>query len=121
MVLRLVSGPILEKSNKIGPLADRQKVLLTATLRVFFFSDFQLPGKRKIFKKFLGNSGKFAESRKFAELLGFGKLPKVFAGNCFELDYFDIFSDFQHFRFNFSILLCCFDKLTSSFSIFLTN
>ena len=33
MVLRLVSGPMLEKSNKTGPLADRQKVLLAARLR----------------------------------------------------------------------------------------
>ena len=29
---------MLEKSNRIGPLADRQKVLLTARLGVFPFS-----------------------------------------------------------------------------------
>ena len=38
MVLRLVSGPMLEKKNTTGPLADRQKVLLTARLGGFPFS-----------------------------------------------------------------------------------
>ena len=39
----------------------------------------------------------------------------------YELDYFDIFYDFQHFRTIFSILLCCFDKLSLSHLIFSTN
>ena len=37
MILRLVSGPMQEKSNGTGPLADRQKVLLTDRRRVSFF------------------------------------------------------------------------------------
>ena len=37
MVLRLVSGPMLEKSNRTRALADRQKVLLTIKLKVFLF------------------------------------------------------------------------------------
>ena len=73
MVLQLVSGPMLEKSNRTGRLANRQRVLLTARLRVSFFSNFQFPKKREIFKKVLG------------------KFWKSFAGNFFELDYFDIF------------------------------
>ena len=101
MVLRLVSGTMKKNSKKIGPLAERQKVLLPARFRVSFFSDFQLPRKRKTFKEFLGISGKFPETPKSSELLGFGKFPKVFAVYFFELDYFDIFFDFQHFRFNF--------------------
>ena len=47
MVLRLVSGPMLEKTNRTGQLADRQKVLLTATLRVFLFLGFSISRKRK--------------------------------------------------------------------------
>ena len=38
-----------------------------------------------------------------------------------ELDYFDVFSDFQHFRFNFLHFVMFLDKLSLSFSIFLTN
>ena len=83
MVLQLVSGPMLEKSKRTGPLADRQKVLLTARLGFFLFLGFKI---------FLGNSRKSS---------GFGKFPKIFAGNFFEFDYFDIFSDIQHFRYNF--------------------
>ena len=81
MVLRLVNGPMLEKSNRTGPLADRQKILLTARLRVSLFL-FQLPGKREIFRKFFETSGKFPKSSEF---------PKIFAVHFFELDYFDIF------------------------------
>ena len=46
-------------------------------------------------------------SQDFREILaifgipGIWKTPENFCGNFFELDYFDIFSDFQHFRFNF--------------------
>ena len=54
MVLRLVSGPMLE-SNRTEPLADRQKVLLTARLRVSLFLEVLTTRKRRIFKKFLGN------------------------------------------------------------------
>ena len=91
MVLRVVSGPMSEKSSKTRPLADRQKVLLTAYIDLMlpFFSNFQLPGKREIFKKFLGNLRDSENSR------------EIFAGKFFELDYFDIFSGFQQFRFNF--------------------
>ena len=51
MVLRLVSGPMLEKRNKIGPLADRQKVLLTAKLGISLFHGFP------IFREFREISG----------------------------------------------------------------
>ena len=92
MVLRLVSGPTLEKNN--GPSADRQKVLLTARLRVLLFLGFLTTRK----------TGKF--SNKVSGIPGFGNSRKIFAGNVFELDYFHIFSDYQHFRFN----LCCFEN-----------
>ena len=82
MVLRLVSGPMLEKSNRTGPSANRQKVLLTATLTVSLFSDFQLPEKRGIFKKFLGNLRDSRDS---------GNSRKIFPEYVFELDYFVFF------------------------------
>ena len=90
MVLRLVSGPMLEKSSRTGPLTDRQKVLLTARFMVSLFLRFSTTRV----------TGKF--SKKFSGISGFGKFPE----NFFELDYFDIFSDFQHFIIN----LCCFDN-----------
>ena len=68
MVLRLISGPMPEKSNRTGPLADRKKVVLSARHRVFFSLGFSTTRET-------GN----------------------FCGSFFELDYFDIFSDFQHF------------------------
>ena len=74
MVLRFVSGPMLEKSNRTGPLADRQIVLLPARLKVSLFVGFSTTRKREILKNFFGNSGKFTR---------------------------EIFSDFQHFRFDF--------------------
>ena len=80
MVLRLVSGSMLEKSNKTGPLADRQKVVQTDRLRV------------SLFFGFLGNSGKFPKSSRFSV---FGKFPKIFAGNFFELDHLDVFLIFS--------------------------
>ena len=107
MVLRLVSGPILEKSNRTGPLADRQKVLLTARLRVFLFSRiFNYPGNGDFSKNFwgiFGLSGKF--------------LREIFS-NLVSLTFFLIFSISDLI---FSIFLCCFDKLSLSFSIFSTN
>ena len=51
MVLRLVSGSMLEKSNETGPLADRQKVLLTARFRVFPFLGFSTTRETDIFEK----------------------------------------------------------------------
>ena len=140
MVLRLVSGPMPEKSNRTGPLADRQRVLLTAKLIGFpFFSDFQLPGKREIFKKFLWDFGKFPEFRKSSGSLE--EIPKIFGSNPANLRNSrnsknsgkflrEIFSSliiltfFLIFSISdliFSILLCCFDKLSLSFSIFSTN
>ena len=102
MILRFVSGSMLQKSNRAGPLAARQKVLLKARfIGCPVFSDFQLPGKRKTFKnfsgipeKFLGNSGKFPRNfrdyRDPKKSLGFGKFSREIF---FELDYFDIFSE----------------------------
>ena len=52
MVLRLVSGPMLKKSNKFGSLADRQKVLLMARLRVSFFLGFSTTRETGNFQKF---------------------------------------------------------------------
>ena len=49
MVLPLVNGPMLEKSNRTGPLADRRNDLLTAGLRVFLLLGFStISGKRGI-------------------------------------------------------------------------
>ena len=97
MVLRLVIGPMLEKSNKTGPLADQQKALQTARFIEFpFFLDFQLPGKRKISIKFSG-----IPENSLRDSQNLGSFREIFAGNFFELDYFVIFSDLQHSRFNF--------------------
>ena len=41
------------------------------SLGFLFFSDFHQPGKREIFKKFLGTTGKFSKSS------GFGNFPVV--------------------------------------------
>ena len=51
MVLRLISGPMLEKSNKIGQLADRQKVLLLARRNVTLFLEFSTTWKTGKFQK----------------------------------------------------------------------
>ena len=101
MVLRFVSGPMLEKSTITGPLADRQKFLLTARFRASLFLGFSTTRETGNFQNISRNSGKFPESQKSLGFPGFGKFPKILAGNFFELDYFDIFSDFQHFKFNF--------------------
>ena len=83
MVLLLVSGPMLQKSNRTGPLADPQKVLLTARLRISLFLGFSTTRETGNFSK--NSSG----------------IPGNFRTKFFELDYFGIFSDFQHFRFIF--------------------
>ena len=67
MVLWLVSGPMVEKSNRTVPLADRQKVLLTARLRVFLFLGFSTT----------------RETQKFSGIPGFGKFPGNFLGKFF--------------------------------------
>ena len=60
MVLRLVSGPMLEKSNKIGSIADRQKILLTAKLNVTHFLGFSTTRDTGNFQKnFSRTSGNF--------------------------------------------------------------
>ena len=51
MVFRLVSVPMLEKSNRIEPLVDRQKVLLTARLKVFLFLEFSTNRETENFQK----------------------------------------------------------------------
>ena len=87
MVLRLASGSMLEKSNRIGPLANRQEVLLTARLRGFpFFQIFNYPGNGKFSKNFSEISVNFRnpENRDSRD-------SGIFAGNFFELDYFEIF------------------------------
>ena len=83
MVLRLVSGPMLEKSNRAGPLTDRQKVLLTARSRVSFFSDFQLPGKRKIFKKFSRELREVPGIPKIVGITGIQEIFESFRGKIF--------------------------------------
>ena len=83
MALRLASGPMLEKSNKIGLLADRQKLLLTARLRVSVFLGFSTAQETVNFQKI---------SRELREILGnpkiFGisrirEIPKKFRGKFF--------------------------------------
>ena len=97
MVLRLVSGPMLEKSNRTGPLANRRKVLLTARLKVSLFLEFSTTGETGIFQKI---SREVWEIPGILKIFGIPGVREIFEGNVFELDYFDIF-DFQHFRFNF--------------------
>ena len=111
MFLRLINGPMLEKSNRTGPLADRQIVLLTARLRLSLFLGFSTTRETRNFQKIS------REFRKSSGFPGFGKFP----GNFSELDYFDIFLIFNISDLYFSILLRCFDKLSLSFSIFSTN
>ena len=52
-----------------------------------FFPEFQLFGKREVFKKIPG----------ILKILGISGMQEVFL----ELDYFAIFSDFEHLRSNF--------------------
>ena len=60
MVLRLVSCPMLEKSNKIGQLADGQKILLTARFRASLFLGFLTIRETGNFpKKFSGTPENF--------------------------------------------------------------
>ena len=76
-----------------------------------FFSDFQLPGKRKISKKFCGNfrdSENLRDSENSRDILS-------------SLIVFPFFLVFSISDLIFSILLRCFDKLSFSFSIFSTN
>ena len=86
MVLRLVSGPMLEKSNRTGLLADRKKVVLTARLKVFLFLGFSTTRET-------GNSQKFSREVFLSLII---------------LIFFLIFSISDLI---FSILVCCFDKL----------
>ena len=51
MILRLVRGPMLDKSNRIGPLVNRQKVLLTTRLRVTLFLRFSTTRETENFQK----------------------------------------------------------------------
>ena len=60
MVLRLVSRPMLQKSNRTGPLAGPQKVLLTASLRVSLFHGFpSIREAGKLSKHFSGIPGNY--------------------------------------------------------------
>ena len=98
MVLRLVSGRMLEKSNRIGPLANRQEVLLTARLRGFPFSQiFNYPGNGKFSKNFseISVNFRYPENPGFP---GFGKFSREIFSSLIILRFF---SDFQRFRFNF--------------------
>ena len=71
----------------------------------------------------------FSTSRKTKNLLEKPGIPGNFrdpenprdSRDLGNFEHFDIFHDFQHFRLVFSILLRCFDKLSTSFSIFSTN
>ena len=109
MVLRLVSSPLLEKSNRTGPLADREKNLLTARLRVSLLLGFSTTRETGNFQK---------TSRKSLGFPGFGKFSREFFSSLIILTFFLIFSISDLI---FSILLCRFDKLSLRFSIFSTN
>ena len=60
MVLRLVSGPMLEKGNRTEPLADPKKVLLIARRRVSLFLGFSTTRETENFSGLPGNSRKFS-------------------------------------------------------------
>ena len=84
--------------------------------RISLFPDFQLPGKREIFRNFSGNPGKSTGSRKSR---GFGKFPGKFP----ELDYLATREMTKTFFPNciisnptLSIFYGCIDELSSSFS-----
>ena len=88
--------PNARKNNRAGPLADRKEVMLTARLKVFFSRIFNYPGNGKFSKNLFGIP---VNSRKILQ-----KFCKNFAKNFCEfseLNYCDIFADYQHFRFNF--------------------
>ena len=95
---------MLEKSNRTGPLADRQKVLLTATLRVFLFLGFSTTRETGDFQKI---------SRELREV--HENFRGRFFTNLIILTFFLIFSISGLI---FSILLCCFHKLCLIFSFF---
>ena len=99
MVLRVVCDPMLEKSNRTGPLEDRKKVLLMTRFRVFLFLGFLTTRETGIFQNFLRIP---QNSRKFSR--------EIFS-SLIILTFFLIIS----------ILLCCFDKLSLRFSIFSTD
>ena len=117
MVLRLVSGPMREKSNKTEPLAHRQKLLPTVRLRIFLFLGFSTTRKTVNVQKIM---------RDFREIPGIPKIFKVFRiretpgsrkifSNLIILAFFLILSISDLI---FSILFCCFDKLSLSFPFF---
>ena len=64
MVLRLISGPMPEKSNRTGPLADRQKVLLTAGLGFSLFLGFSTTRETENFQKVYREFSGFSEFEK---------------------------------------------------------
>ena len=76
MVLRLVSGPMLEKSNKIGPLADRQKVLQTATLNVTLFLGFSTTRETGNFQKISRELRKIHGVPKILEITLIREIPE---------------------------------------------
>ena len=80
MVLRLVSGSMLEKSNRTGPRADRQKVLLTARLRVSLFLRFSTTREKVNFQTI---------SREFREISG--KTSREILSSLIILTFFLIF------------------------------
>ena len=88
-----------------------KKVRLRGTL--FFYSEKKMQCSDKGIP-FSRNPGKFPGSRKPRDYRDSGNSRENFPGNFPELDHFDIFYDFQHFR-SFNMLLCCFDKLRTSF------
>ena len=88
--------------------------------RVSLFSGFSTSRKLEIFKKIPWNPGKFhkyPKNPRSHKSSGFGKIPVKF----FELVCFAFFWFFSISDLNFSILICCFDKLSLNFSIFSTN
>ena len=66
-----------------------------AVVRVSLFPGFSTLRETRNFQKNI---------RKFRGIFGIPKIfgiGEIFSGNFFELEYFEIFSDFQHFRSNF--------------------
>ena len=91
MILRLVSGPMLEKKNKTGPLADRQKVLPTARLRASLFLGFSTTRATGNFQKIFWEPREIFGIPRIFGIAGIQEIPENFREKFFELDYFYFF------------------------------
>ena len=105
MILRLVSGPMLEKSNKIGLIADRQKILLTAKLNVTHFLGFSTTRDTENFQKsFSGASGNFRNLENLRDHRDSGNSRKFSRKNFSSLIILTFFLIFSFSDLIFSIL-----------------